>query len=455
LSTWKKTFAALAITLAWTLPARADIVKLKGYPSQNTYIETLRIELFYPQNEKDSFWTQLSVWDASFFSKGSEKSVRVLQDRTKLTYKVWMQDEIAPLAIILPGFGGHYNSQTATAQAYKLYCNGYSTLIISSPTNFEFMNSAGKNIVPGYTPYDAQDIYNALQKVIADLKSRYGAERISKKVLIGLSLGALHSLFISDIDNKQNKIGFERFIALNPPIDVFYALEQIDQLMAIWQPWSREKLDAKTNRAGVTFWAMFERRLSINAPLPIDKSEAEYMIGISFRMTLRDMIFNIHKRKNFGILKAPYSWCSRDAMYREINQFNFSRYIETFGKKYYTKVLARKFSKEQMNKESSLPSIGASLAANPKVRVIYSINDFMAKKSDLEWLRNLLGEKMTVFNQGSHLGYLYRPQAQKQILKYLNDKAFADEFELVDDRASAAFNEKLPTYISPPYAEYN
>jgi predicted alpha/beta-fold hydrolase len=427
-------------------------VDLKGYPSQGPYLETLRLELFYVPEDKTSFWTEMSVLNSSFFAQGSEKWVRVLEERPRLTYKLWMQDGMAPLAVIIPGFGGHFTSGSATALANLLYKNGYSVAAISNAFNYEFMESAGKNIVPGYTPADAKDVHNALKKVIKDIERRYGKERISDKSLLGMSLGGLHTLYVSKLEEKDSKpVGFDRYLAINPPVDLLYAMNKVDHTYAVWFPWSRKKLKDKVHDAGLIYMAFLSQEFPLDAPLPISRNEAEFLIGISFHIQLRETIFSIHKRKDFGFIKAQYSWFDRTNIYKEIDQFSFYRYIDTFVLKNYYDQTKKKPTIEALNKKAGLRAIGKSLAANPKVRVIHNINDFLVNDSDLKWLHKTLDEKITFFSAGGHLGNLYRPEVQSRILEYMKDKAFCGIFEIAAPKVAKYFNAKEFTYTTEPF----
>lgn len=447
----RKIFISLIMT-ALSFSMLSDLVQLKGYPSQGPYLETLRIELFYVPEDKTSFWTEMSFFNSTFFESGSEKSVRVLKDRPKLGYKVWMQDGLAPLAVIIPGFGAHFSSNSATAMAHLLYQNGYSALVISNAFNYEFMEAAGKNIAPGYTPADAKDVYVAVRKAIEDLEQRYGPERISSKSLLGMSLGGLHTLYISQFEENASKpIGFDRCLAINPPVDLLYALNRIDHVYSVWFPWSRKKLETEVHDSGLVYMAFLSRKFPLDAPLPITRNEAEFLIGVNFHLQLRETIFSIHKRKKFGFIKAKYTWFDRTKLYREIDKFSFYRYIETFVLKNYYEQHKKKVSIDYLNKRAGLRAIGKSLARNPKVRVIHNLNDFLVNDSDLKWLYKTLDEKITFFTSGGHLGNLYRPEVQSKIIEYMKDKAFCGIYELVAPKVAKYFEPNDFTYTTTPF----
>ena len=62
----------------------------------------------------------------------------------------------------------------------------------------------------------------------------------------------------------------------------------------------------------------------------------------------------------------------------------------------------------------------AGLRANPNIRVIVNLNDFLLADEDLTWLRATFApEQLTVFKQGGHLGNLSNPAVQKTIVEAL------------------------------------
>jgi len=418
----------------WNLLKAVEVIELKEIPSQGPYIETIRVEMFCIPEDRTSTWTDMSAWGGSFYSKAKKKSVQVLPDHPKMDYRLWLQEMPAPLAIILPGTGAHCSMPAAVALADLLYKDGFSPLIISGALNYQFMESAGVHIVPGSPPHDSEDVYNSLKSVIKDVETRYGKDKISGKALVGMSMGALHALFISAMDKGKDAINFDSFLAIDPPTDLLYASKQIDAVMNKWRNWSDEKVNSEAMRGGIFYLSSLEGKINPAKPLPIDEDDARLLIGASFRFGLSDTIYSIHKRRDFGILKAPYSWFSRTPLYKEIDAMDFYEYAETFLLKYYQET-DKTLTLEKLNKSGSLYSIADSLYANPKVRVIHTLNDFLLRPEDPKLLASLFGTRITFFDRGGHLGNLYTDKVQKRIIKYIRGIGPYGKCEGADPRA--------------------
>lgn len=437
----KSLFAVMPLLSALNLFGAVEVIELKDIPRQSPYIETIRVEMFCIPEDRSSTWTDMSAWGGSFYSKAKKKSVQVLPDHPELDYRLWLQEMPAPLAIILPGTGAHCSMPAAVALANLLYKDGFSPLIISGALNYQFMESAGVHIVPGHPLYDAEDVYNSLKAVIKDVETRYGKEKILGKSLVGMSMGGLHALFISTMDKGNDAINFDSFLAIDPPIDLLYASKQIDLAMNAWRSWSDKKVNGEAMRGGKFYLASLAGKINPAEPLPINDDDALFLIGASFRFGLSDTIYSIHKRRDFGILKAPYGWFSRTELYKEIDNIDFHTYAETFLLKYYEEK-DKTITLEKINKQGSIYSIADSLYLNRKVRVIHTIDDFILRPEDPELLASIFGTRITFFDRGGHLGNLYMTRVQEQIIKYVRG---IGPYGKVEDAAPAALKLLYPT----------
>lgn len=410
-------FAALQL-IAEDVKSSQEIV-LDNYPDQTPYINTLRFEYFNLPMEK-TFWAEMSLWKDSFYSDGTERSVEVIKDHPKMKYKVWLQkNSSSQLAVILPGMGGHFSSSSVTEMANILFKNGYSVVAMNSVMHPDFMESAANSVVPGYTPFDAKDIYGALQKVFADLQERYKEKQFTNKILVGYSLGGLHTLFISDIESFKDAPLFSRYISINPPMDMLYSLEQLEDVYDVWQLWNRDEFNQRVDYVTGVYLGILRGKIPENAYIPLHNEEAKFLIGKSYHIVLKSIIYSIHKRKDFGFLTAKSSWFSREALYAEIEKISFTEFRNTFLKSYYAEVFKNKVSMEQLNEESGPKSIEKSLAVNSKLRVFHNEDDFLLRSSDPEWLRTTFKDRLTFFDKGGHMGNLYTKEFQEKLLQVM------------------------------------
>jgi len=386
------------------------IVKLDGYSNQGPHVDTLR-------------YVSLKVKKWEFYTNGEKRSVKVLKnnDDIELTYKLWLQDKPAPLIIIIPGLGGNYAGIASTALAEIFFNKGSSALIISNPFSWEFLLSASSRLTPGFTPVDARDTYKALNIIIKDVEKKYGKNIFPKKVLLGYSLGALNTLFIAEIDSKEKKINFDRFVALSPPVNLLYGLNQLDNYYDIWRRWPDEKIENIKNKA---IYLFENPPASGTNDLPITSEEAQFAIGVTFKIKLEETIEAIHSRKNFGVLKIPFKSSSRRKLEKEIERISYKDYLNTFLKTSYSDLFGKNFSIKKLNKKASLPAIQNTLLTNQKIRIIHTIDDFLLTNYDRKWLKKVMGDRLLFFNHGGHLGYFNNQTAQDYIIKAIKGTKF-------------------------------
>ena len=424
-----------------------DVIKLNNYDSQGAAIDTIRMVMFNMQKDEVSLWVDLSWWNSDFPNQGSVRSVKIYDDKPAMDYKVWYQDnKDAPLAIVIPGLGGHCTSTTAGAMAEVLYNHGYSVVAMSSGLNWEFMESASSVLVPGYTPVDAADVRNAAGKILEDLTVNKGLKP-ERKVMAGISMGALHTLFIAQMEMSCDKLGIDRYVAINPPVNLKYGLSELDKYYNTMHKWGddQQQFEQMMNTAG-KFMMMIKRKYpwkdytdcdsQNNAAIKDNKvspaenpykvnmseNEARVLVGYSFKRTLDEIIVSIHHRQNLGILTTPYSWGNRTALYHELVDYSFSKYLNNFAIKYYSEKWQRQVTADELNSQSSLTAIGPQLAVNSRVRVIHTLNDFLESDTDRIWLRNTFADRIVFFEYGGHLGNLYLKKLHDVMLSMLDGK---------------------------------
>jgi pimeloyl-ACP methyl ester carboxylesterase len=153
---------------------------------------------------------------------------------------------------------------------------------------------------------------------------------------------------------------------------------------------------------------------------PFSAIESKFLIGLAFRLILRDVIFSSQRRHNQGVLEEPIKGMRREAVYREILQYSFTDYIDRFVAPYYQTRGIDLTQPEALKKGSDLRMHSDALRANPNLRLIVNRNDILLAEEDLEWLQTTIGpERLTIFEKGGHLGNLAHPAVQKAIVRAL------------------------------------
>jgi ABC-type transporter lipoprotein component MlaA len=401
-----------AIRYTWVLNRRAAIIDLEPSLEPSSASETL--ETIYFEHFDD--------W---FPRRARTHRVEIPTTGRKLPYQVWMQPKPAPMLYLLPGLGGHRDGASMIALAELAYLRGFSVAVISSALNFEFMLQAATNDIPGFPPADARDVHVALDAVDRDLSRRH-PDKVTARALMGISMGAFHTLFIAAGKDQPaaNLVQFDRYVALYPPVRLRHGMEQLDAFYNAPLVFPEEEREERV--VGIlqkVLQSSGEWDLQPGTPIPLSQLESEFLIGLAFRMTLHDMIWVSQMRNDTGVLKTPRSWFRRSGASREILEFSFIEYLYAFAFPYFSENDPEIQSEEDLFARADLHDIAPLLRAKAnKIRVFANQNDFLITSEDVTWLTNLLGaQRVTFYPGGGHMGNLHVKEVQNDLMDSLQD----------------------------------
>ena len=359
--------------------------------------------------------------DAEFPNRGKTRSVLIPSTGKKLQVTFWLQPRPAPVVYLVPGFGAHRLAGNELGLAELLYKNGFSAVTLSSTYHPEFMEHGSTSDLPSYPPADVHDLHISLTEIDHRLEAKY-PHRLGPRVLMGYSMGGFQSLFLAAQaeTNDAPLVKFERYVAIDSPIDLRYAVTNVDRFFRAPLAWPPEERSANIQNMLRKVVALSEQSPRPGSVLPFNAVESKFLVGIGLRLTLRDIIFSSQLRHNQQVLKQPVEKSSRRLAYEEIMQYSFVDYIEKFATPYNkTKdidltdpVIARN--------ATDLRAYTAQLQSNPNVRIIANRNDFLLGAEDLAWIEATIAPAhVRFFEHGGHLGNLSDPLVQQAIVDTL------------------------------------
>ncbi len=280
------------------------------------------------------------------------------------------------------------------------------------------MEHASTAAMPAYLPVDGHDLHVALTKIDRRLQALY-PKRLGEKALLGYSMGALQSLYVAATapTNPLPLIKFDRCVAINTPVRMFHGVSKLDEFFRAPLEWPGAERSNNIENTFLMVAALSKLTLKPQTSLPFSAIESKFLIGLSFRFILRDIIFTSQRRNHEEILLHVIRDFRREAVYQEILQYSYKDYFAKFAVPYYqARGLASPVA-EELKRAGDLRTYEAGLRASPNIRIIVNQNDFLLADEDLAWLRaTFASEQLTVFAQGGHLGNLYNPAVQKTIL---------------------------------------
>lgn len=379
----------------------ADIF-LQGYNPQNPVIDSMRTALFNLPEVNKSMWNELSVWNRSFSNKIKTSAVNITEGREDYKFRYILQKEKnCPVAIIYPSIGEGIMSSHSVLLAKLFYDAGYSVIIQGSHFQWEFVKSMPVDFHPGLPSNDANALKLVTTKILTHLQDKYNCV-FGEKLFIGTSFGALTSLFLADSEYKNNTLGKANFISICPPVDLIYAMKQIDKNTQEWDLAPNEIKD-KVATTAAKILKVYEQKEDIVFPneingLPFSAEEAKLITGFVMHQKLSDLIFTLEN--------TPKN--QKTEIYNLINNMNYQDYAKKYLLTEKDKIV------EDLVYETGLISISDFLANGNNYKIYHSLTDYLTNANQLKTLKQFSGKKLVLLDNGAHLGFLYRQE-------FLND----------------------------------
>jgi pimeloyl-ACP methyl ester carboxylesterase len=398
------------IQYAWTF-ARANRVanyEVKGQPDPAA-LETIESVFFTYQ-------------DPNFPNYAHTGSVLIPATGRHLKFTYWLQPTHAPVVYIIPGLGSHRLAETSLALAELAYKHGYTAVSISSPFNPEFMEHAATAALPAYLPADGHDLHVALTEIDRRLRRIYPG-RLRQGALLGYSMGAFDALYIASTEptNSSPLLKFDRYVAISTPVRLFQGVTKLDEFYNAPLAWPAAQRTDDIENTFLKVAALSKGTLTPRTTLPFDATESQFLIGLNFRLALRDIIYSSQRRHNQGILRDSLWDFRREPVYHEIMQYSYEDYFQQFAVPYYQAQGLAAPVAAALETAGDLRQYEAGLRSNPNIRVIVNENDFLLTNTDLNWLKSTFNapQQLTVFKQGGHLGNLINTNVQATIVAAL------------------------------------
>ena len=322
--------------------------------------------------------------DSKFGQRAEEITVQPEGFRRALPASVWKQASPAPVALIMPGLGGHRLSTRALALSELAYAEGYHVVCFSNNLNWEFIKAAPEGYLPGFLDDDLKYLRLIHDAMMSSLSNTTG-----KPAVMGFSMGGWYTL---NLVATQPANTYSKALAINPPLDLNTGLKALDRLYRA--PAGREDLDAIRKSALIKLLVNQNSTPAEGQRMPFSDVEASYLVGLSYRFTLTQTIMTSHRIRP-----------SAEA-HRRINAFSWADYYQ---KLVLPALTERGISAEALADASNLRTREAGLVADPNLKLVLTGNDFLLTSDDLAWFRERFPGDRTLFSEtGGHMGQLWQ-----------------------------------------------
>lgn len=352
------------------------------------------------ENDEHPFHSPLL---ATFSSLGVKKSdsgfakslrrfdVSILPKRPALPLWFWKAENAKTLVVIIPGFGSTPENLTFLTAAETFWKLGFSVLSLPSNTHPQFSRAASSKQRAGHLPLDVKEMNHALSKSLDLLKSK-SSDLIPKHlILVGISYGAVQTVHWSQQHLiSLPKIPFEAFVALNPPLDLNYALHYLDQKFEEGQGIflsQNAELDPKLNHK----ISQLEQLNTVEMLGLFNNQELEFLLAWDFRVSL-------HK---------SLSWPNSDLRSLTFNEYVKKHLFPTYKLNEDDWRSGYNVLSRFINNPSQWPS---------NLLVFHTLDEFLVRnRKELLSLKRAAPEKVLLYRQGGHLGYLWSQRFENDI----------------------------------------
>lgn len=355
----------------------------------------------------------------------------VLSRYRKLHYRLAWHNQPAPLVFLIAGTGSGYNNATMDYLKRVFWQAGMHVLVLSSPTNHDFIAAASRSGLPGLGPSDARDLHTAMSVAVAHARDTKELA-ITEYRLAGFSLGALNAAFVAHLDEDLNQFNFTRTLLLNPPVDLYASIRRLDSLARtqiqgvtsadsffehIFQKLARyyeERTDADIESG--LFYGIQRSDNALTEP------ELAMLIGAVFRFAAADLSFMsdlvtaggryapAHKPLKVSTSLTPYL---RRALFCD-----FDCYLSSQLWPVWSSANAGK-SIDDMAWDTSLYSLEDFLRNNPNIAALTNADDFILTEDNYLFLAKVFAERAFIFPRGGHGGNLQHTDVVTSMLKFM------------------------------------
>ncbi len=408
-------------TVLWALDSYSyQTPESYPFPIKDRYLASMlsKISALFIKTESNYTFYDLKI-------KEGRGKVPFFKGRDKVRIGAFTHDKKPrPLTFVLSGFGGQALSPNSKILATSLYRSGHNVITLTNPLHWSFGLAASTSGMPGITQKDVEDIYEYMKisraKVVKSKKIK-----ISEVNLIGYSLGALQSAFLSKLDEKKQSFNFKKVFMLNSPYNLGTSASQIDGLVKLYKSFSPSKKEwlnkmvyyiAFSGRSGKLKVNSFADIAKVN---PFSSTDLMALIGRGFNEGMSESILVSELIRQDGYITVDRDHYSPQPALSEAKAMSFYEYFENIVYDYAVKNLGVNYSLEELIAKNSIDGVKDYLKSTKKVYLFHTADDFILGPNDIQKFDNIFGNRMIVYPHGGHCGQYWFPVFIKDMLGLL------------------------------------
>lgn len=322
------------------------------------------------------------------------------------------------LIFLLTGLGSSVKVGYANFYARALSDNGYNVIVLPSIFTPEFLICLSDNGIVGEMAKDSEDYYELMIRAKKYMEENHNY-RFGNTHVTGYSLGALTAGFIGKIDKREGKLNIQKNILINPPVDLVYGMKKIDEFVR-----AEERITALQYYK--RFFKLAKNSITYRYYVVNDSHYENYMNRLQFsETTLKAIVGKYLSAILPSILKTAQDivWFQERVPLLDpllqISDYGYYDYLEKIVLKYRNVLQDEPVSIETLNDENSLKVVESYLRSSKDVYLFHNKDDFLIRDQDINYLKDVLKDRFTLYPYGGHLGNLWHPTNLKHIFDAL------------------------------------
>jgi hypothetical protein len=328
------------------------------------------------------------------------------------------QERRAPLIFLLAGAGSRFDSFRMVKFQKLLHQAGFHVIALSSPTHMNFVVHASTG-PPGDPVEDARDLYRVMELAYEKVRPTI---QVSSFALAGYSLGAFHAAFVARLDEEQGRFNFNKVLLVNPPVELYGAASNLDQLLvdnvpggiAGFDTWLRASLTrllalrntmGRTELGGDVIYEVYKRES------PNEETLAA-VIGLVFRMAAAHMIFAADVMNGGGYIVPRNARLTNSTSLTRFAMVAYRTTFRDYFEEYFLPERQRRepgLTREALLDRMSLRSLEPYLRAAGKFALVHNEDDIILAAGEIDYLRGIFGARAHIFPTGGHMGNAFHP----------------------------------------------
>lgn len=321
----------------------------------------------------------------------------------------------APLVILMPGIGGTADSSATLYLANRIRNLGNHVLTIPNPVSAPYALAVSATGHPGHVSRDLLELDQiVIPQALAAARARgFDFTSIS---FTGYSLGAVYAAHLGANKTHSAGLPIKQILLLNPPIDVSYGLDTID---ALYRNGMANLAESRRSRIlfglyGYVTNPIIDHPYAFNQRLQeisYNEFELAWVVGRQFRTDLTSLV-NASQSVQTQVLIGNTPGA------RPADSFSFHDYVEQLLMRT-VPLSANIRGAHDLIQQGSLQNLANSFRRDSRFTIIHSVDDFLLRNGDREWMAANFPQRNFHLNGGGHLGYFWTHSFQNLLAQIL------------------------------------